>query len=247
MANPLLTRPLTREDIKPRLLGHWGTSPGLNLVHTHLNRVIKSRDVQGLCVWGPGHGGPAVLANSWLEGSYSETYPDVGRDAEGMALLFRQFSFPAGCPATWHRRHPAPSTRAANSAMPSPTPTEPPSTTPICSSPASSATARPRPGRSPRPGTPTSSSTRCTTEPSSRSSTSTATRSPTRPCSPASPRRNSTPCCAATGTTPCTSAATIRPPSTGRWPPRWTGPSTGSGNSRPPPAPAAAPAARTGR
>ncbi|GAA2427232.1 phosphoketolase family protein [Streptomyces pulveraceus] len=99
MANPLLTRPLTREDIKPRLLGHWGTSPGLNLVHTHLNRVIRSRGVQGLCVWGPGHGGPAVLANSWLEGSYSETYPDVGRDAEGMALLFRQFSFPGGVPS----------------------------------------------------------------------------------------------------------------------------------------------------
>ncbi|RPK60693.1 MULTISPECIES: phosphoketolase [unclassified Streptomyces] len=99
MANPLLTRPLAREHIKPRLLGHWGTSPGLNLVHTHLNRVISSRGVQGLCVWGPGHGGPAVLANSWLEGSYSETYPDVTRDAEGMGLLFRQFSFPGGVPS----------------------------------------------------------------------------------------------------------------------------------------------------
>ncbi|MET9662694.1 phosphoketolase family protein [Streptomyces sp. NPDC006510] len=99
MANPLLTRPLAREDIKPRLLGHWGTSPGLNLVHTHLNRVIRSRGVQGLCVWGPGHGGPAVLANSWLEGSYSQTYPDVGRDAEGMGLLFKQFSFPGGVPS----------------------------------------------------------------------------------------------------------------------------------------------------
>ncbi|MFE4333104.1 phosphoketolase [Streptomyces sp. NPDC056831] len=99
MANPLLTRPLTREHIKPRLLGHWGTSPGLNLVHTHLNRVIKSRGVQGLCVWGPGHGGPAVLANSWLEGSYSETYPDVSRDAQGMGLLFKQFSFPGGVPS----------------------------------------------------------------------------------------------------------------------------------------------------
>ncbi|MFE7395728.1 phosphoketolase [Streptomyces sp. NPDC057557] len=99
MANPLLTRPLTREHIKPRLLGHWGTSPGLNLVHTHLNRVIKSRGVQGLCVWGPGHGGPAVLANSWLEGSYSETYPDVSRDARGMGLLFKQFSFPGGVPS----------------------------------------------------------------------------------------------------------------------------------------------------
>ncbi|MGW2111687.1 phosphoketolase family protein [Streptomyces sp. NPDC001948] len=99
MDNPLLTRPLTREDIKPRLLGHWGTSPGLNLVHTHLNRVIRSRGVQGLCVWGPGHGGPAVLANSWLEGSYTETYPDVTRDAEGMGTLFKQFSFPGGVPS----------------------------------------------------------------------------------------------------------------------------------------------------
>ncbi|MCX5345633.1 phosphoketolase family protein [Streptomyces atratus] len=99
MANPLLTRPLTREHIKPRLLGHWGTSPGLNLVHTHLNRVIKSLGIQGLCVWGPGHGGPAVLANSWLEGSYSETYPDVSRDAQGMGLLFKQFSFPGGVPS----------------------------------------------------------------------------------------------------------------------------------------------------
>ncbi|MGW1848470.1 phosphoketolase family protein [Streptomyces sp. NPDC001966] len=99
MDNPLLTRPLTREDIKPRLLGHWGTSPGLNLVHTHLNRVIRSRGVQALCVWGPGHGGPAVLANSWLEGSYTETYPDVTRDAEGMGALFKQFSFPGGVPS----------------------------------------------------------------------------------------------------------------------------------------------------
>ncbi len=99
MANPLLTRPLVPEDIKPRLLGHWGTSPGLNLVHTHLNRVIKARDLSALCVWGPGHGGPAVLANSWLEGSYSDTYPDVGRDAGGMGRLFRQFSFPGGVPS----------------------------------------------------------------------------------------------------------------------------------------------------
>ncbi|MEU5286663.1 phosphoketolase family protein [Streptomyces sp. NPDC020755] len=99
LANPLLSRPLVPEDIKPRLLGHWGTSPGLNLVHTHLNRVIKSRELSALCVWGPGHGGPAVLANSWLEGSYSETYPDVGRDAEGMGRLFQQFSFPGGVPS----------------------------------------------------------------------------------------------------------------------------------------------------
>ncbi|MFF1308868.1 phosphoketolase [Streptomyces sp. NPDC058307] len=99
MANPLLTEPLTAAHIKPRLLGHWGTSPGLNLVYTHLNRVIKGRGLDALCVWGPGHGGPAVLANSWLEGSYSETYPDVSRDAAGMDRLFRQFSFPGGVPS----------------------------------------------------------------------------------------------------------------------------------------------------
>ncbi|WP_351224564.1 phosphoketolase family protein [Streptomyces sp. NPDC002133] len=99
MGNALLTEPLRPEHIKPRLLGHWGTSPGLNFVHTHLNRVIKARDLQALCVWGPGHGGPAVLANSWLEGSYSETYPDVSRDEAGMNRLFRQFSFPGGVPS----------------------------------------------------------------------------------------------------------------------------------------------------
>ncbi|WP_327287091.1 phosphoketolase family protein [Streptomyces sp. NBC_01198] len=99
MANPLLTEPLRPEHIKPRLLGHWGTSPGLNLVHTHLNRVISARDLDAICVWGPGHGGPAVLANSWIEGSYTETYPEISRDAEGMGRLFRQFSFPGGVPS----------------------------------------------------------------------------------------------------------------------------------------------------
>ncbi|MFF4244534.1 phosphoketolase [Streptomyces sp. NPDC001822] len=99
MANPLLEEPLAPEHIKPRLLGHWGTSPGLNLVHTHLNRVIKARGREAVCVWGPGHGGPAVLANAWLEGSYSQTYPDVSRDRAGMGLLFKQFSFPGGVPS----------------------------------------------------------------------------------------------------------------------------------------------------
>ncbi|WP_405658900.1 phosphoketolase family protein [Streptomyces sp. NBC_01166] len=99
MANPLLEEPLAPEHIKPRLLGHWGTSPGLNLVHTHLNRVVKARNRRALCVWGPGHGGPAVLANSWLEGSYSETYPDISRDRAGMGALFKQFSFPGGVPS----------------------------------------------------------------------------------------------------------------------------------------------------
>ena len=99
MANALLTEPLKPEHIKPRLLGHWGTSPGLNLVYTHLNRVIKARGLDALCVWGPGHGGPSVLANSWLEGSYSDTYPDVSRDGAGMERLFKQFSFPGGVPS----------------------------------------------------------------------------------------------------------------------------------------------------
>ncbi|MER7463192.1 phosphoketolase family protein [Streptomyces sp. NPDC097981] len=99
MDNPLLAEPLRPEHIKPRLLGHWGTSPGLNLVHTHLNRVVREQAQEALCIWGPGHGGPAVLANSWLEGSYTETYPDVSRDAEGMRKLFRQFSFPGGVPS----------------------------------------------------------------------------------------------------------------------------------------------------
>ncbi|MGK5630959.1 phosphoketolase family protein [Streptomyces sp. URMC 123] len=97
--NPLLQEELRAEHIKPRLLGHWGTSPGLNLVYAHLNRVIKARDLEALCIWGPGHGGPAVLANAWLDGSYSETYPDVSRDAAGMARLMRQFSFPGGVPS----------------------------------------------------------------------------------------------------------------------------------------------------
>ncbi|MER6314701.1 phosphoketolase family protein [Streptomyces sp. NPDC001581] len=97
--NPLLAEPLRPEHIKPRLLGHWGTVPGLNFVHTHLNRVIKERSLEALCVWGPGHGGAAVLANSWLEGTYSEIYPDIGRDEDGMRRLFRQFSFPGGVPS----------------------------------------------------------------------------------------------------------------------------------------------------
>ncbi|MFI9274134.1 phosphoketolase [Kitasatospora sp. NPDC052896] len=99
LANPLLREPLLPGHIKPRLLGHWGTCPGLNLVHTHLNRLIRQRGTDTVCVWGPGHGGPAVLANSWLEGSYTETYPDVTRDEAGMARLFRQFSFPGGVPS----------------------------------------------------------------------------------------------------------------------------------------------------
>ncbi|WP_208543968.1 phosphoketolase family protein [Nocardioides seonyuensis] len=97
--NPLLERPLVREDIKPRLLGHWGTTPGLNLVWTHLNRLIRERDAEAIVLCGPGHGGPAAVANAWLEGTYSEVFPAVSWDKEGMGLLFRQFSFPGGIPS----------------------------------------------------------------------------------------------------------------------------------------------------
>ena len=97
--NPLLREPLRPEHIKPRLLGHFGTSPGLNLVYAHLNRVIAERDLDMMYVMGPGHGGPAVVANAYLEGTYSEVYPHVGQDAEGMRRLFRQFSFPGGIPS----------------------------------------------------------------------------------------------------------------------------------------------------
>ncbi len=97
--NPLLRGPLRAEHIKPRLLGHWGTTPGLNFVLAHLNRAIIERDLDMLYVLGPGHGGPAALATAWLDGTYSETYPAVSRDAAGMRRLFRQFSFPGGVPS----------------------------------------------------------------------------------------------------------------------------------------------------
>ncbi|WP_031510329.1 phosphoketolase family protein [Streptomyces megasporus] len=97
--NPLLREELRPEHIKPRLLGHWGTCPGLGLVYTHLNRVIGTRDLNALCVWGPGHGAPAVLAGSWLEGTFGELWPDMGRDEAGMARLFGAFSFPGGLPS----------------------------------------------------------------------------------------------------------------------------------------------------
>jgi xylulose-5-phosphate/fructose-6-phosphate phosphoketolase len=99
LANPLLSEPITIEHVKPRLLGHWGTTPGLNLLYSHLNRVIVARDLDMIYVTGPGHGGPGLVANTWLEGSYSEVYPTIGRDVAGMARLFRQFSFPGGIPS----------------------------------------------------------------------------------------------------------------------------------------------------
>ena len=96
--NALLKEQLKREHIKPRLLGHWGTTPGLNFIYAHLNRVIKSQDVDMIYIIGPGHGGPAIVANTYLQGSYTEHYPNVSQDAAGMKRLFKQFSFPgASC------------------------------------------------------------------------------------------------------------------------------------------------------
>src|SRR5213596_1731004 len=97
--NPLLKEPLKREHIKPRLLGHWGTSPGLNFLCVHLNRVIKRDDLNMIYIIGPGHGGPSLVAHAYLEGTYSEYYPNISQDAEGMKKLFKQFSFPGGVPS----------------------------------------------------------------------------------------------------------------------------------------------------
>jgi xylulose-5-phosphate/fructose-6-phosphate phosphoketolase len=127
--NPLLREPLRLAHVKPRLLGHWGTTPGLNFIYVHLNRVIRKYDLDMIYVCGPGHGGPAMVANTYLEGTYSERYPHVSRDAEGLRRLCRQFSFPGGIPS-----HAAPETPGS-----------------------SSATAKPRPGRSRPRGTRTSS------------------------------------------------------------------------------------------
>ncbi|MFH8135983.1 phosphoketolase [Pantoea osteomyelitidis] len=105
MDNPLLREPLKPEHIKPRLLGHWGTTPGLNFIYAHLNRIIRQRDLNLIYICGPGHGGPGMVANTWLEGSYSEIYPHISEDAAGMQRLFKQFSFPGGIPS-----HAAPET-----------------------------------------------------------------------------------------------------------------------------------------
>ena len=180
MDNPLLREPLVPAHVKPRLLGHWGTTPGLNFIYTHMNRVIRQRDFDALFVVGPGHGGPAAVANAYLEGTYSEVYADITQDERGMRKLFRQFSFPGGIPS-----HVSPETpgsiheggelgyslsHAYGAALDNPD----------FWSAASSGTARPRPVHWPRRGIPTSSSTPPPTALSSRSCTSTATRSPTR-------------------------------------------------------------------
>ena len=105
LANPLLREPLRKEHIKPRLLGHWGTTPGLNFIYAHMNRVITAHDLNAIYVCGPGHGGPGMVANTYLEGTYSEIYPSISENEAGMQRLFRQFSFPGGIPS-----HDAPET-----------------------------------------------------------------------------------------------------------------------------------------
>ena len=97
--NPLLKQPLSKEHIKPRLLGHWGTTPGLNFVYVHLNRLIKKHDMDMIYITGPGHGGPGLVANAYLEGTYSEVYPNISPGEEDMKRLFTQFSFPGGIPS----------------------------------------------------------------------------------------------------------------------------------------------------
>jgi xylulose-5-phosphate/fructose-6-phosphate phosphoketolase len=97
--NPLLQKPISKEHVKPRLLGHWGTTPGLNFLYVHLNRLIKKYDLNMIYITGPGHGGPGLVANAYLEGTYSEVYPNISADAEGMKRLFKQFSFPGGIPS----------------------------------------------------------------------------------------------------------------------------------------------------
>src|SRR5579872_1325885 len=99
MANPLLREPLNKEHIKPRLLGHWGTTPGLNFIYVHMNRLINQNDLNAIYITGPGHGGPGLVANTYLEGTYSEYYPGIPQSEVGMQRLFRQFSFPGGIPS----------------------------------------------------------------------------------------------------------------------------------------------------
>ena len=209
--NPLLKVPLEKGHIKPRLLGHWGTTPGLNFIYAHLNRLIKERDLDMIYIAGPGHGGPGLVANAYLEGTYSEVYPNISQDEEGLKKLFTQFSFPGGIPS-----HVAPETpgsiheggelgyalsHAYGAAFDNPDL--------IVAAVVGDGEAETGPLWRPA-GTPTSSSTRSATGRCCRSSISTATRSPIRPFSRASPMTSSIISCAATATSPILSRGTIR-------------------------------------
>jgi xylulose-5-phosphate/fructose-6-phosphate phosphoketolase len=143
--NPLLREPLRIEDVKPRLLGHWGTTPGLGFLYAHMNRVIKRRDVEAIFVTGPGHGGPGLVANTYLEGSYSDVYHHIGRDGGWTAPSVPAVLVPGGVPSHGRPRRRARSTRAVSWDTRSCTPTVPCWTTPTSWRCASSATARRRP------------------------------------------------------------------------------------------------------
>ncbi len=158
--NPLLKEGLQLKHVKPRLLGHWGTTPGLNFLYVHLNRIIKEHDLDMIFVTGPGHGGPALVANTYLEGTYTELYPDISQDEEGMKKLFTQFSFPGGVPSHTAPETPGSINEGGNWATRWPTPTARPSTTRASGWRASWGTGRRRRVPCPRAGTPTNSSIR---------------------------------------------------------------------------------------
>src|SRR5271156_3637125 len=215
--NPMLREPLTLAHVKPLVVGHWGTTPGQNFIYVHLNRTIKIHDLNMIYIAGPGHGGPALVANTYLEGSYSEIYPDISQDEAGMKRLFKQFSFPGGISS-----HVAPSTPGS---IPPATPAPRRSTIPPLLSPASSATARPRPGRWRRPGSPTSFSTRSPTARCCQSCISTASRSAILRSSPVSSTRNWRSSSRGAAGRRCSSRATSRRSCTGSWLRLWSKPS----------------------
>ena len=126
--NPLLRVPLTMAHVKPLVVGHWGTTPGQNFIYVHLNRVIKKHDLDMIYIAGPGHGGPALVSHVYLEGTWSEVYPNITQDEPGLKKLFKQFSFPGGISSHVAPTTPGPFTKAASSAIPSVMPSAPRST-----------------------------------------------------------------------------------------------------------------------
>ncbi len=169
--NVLLREPLSAAHIKPRLLGHWGTSPGLSMIYTLLNRLIRRTDTDCLYVTGPGHGGPALVANTYLEGSYSEVYPRISTDTAGLRNLVRQFSTPGGIPSHVSVQTPGSIHEGGELGYALVHAAAPPSTTRTCWWPASSATVRPRQARSPHRGSCRPFSTRAAMAPCCRSCT----------------------------------------------------------------------------
>ncbi len=225
---PLLREPLRPDHIKPRLLGHWGTTPGLNFIYAHLNRAILARNLDMIYVMGPGHGGPGPVAAAWLEGTYSEIYPDVSQDESGMRRLFTQFSFPGGVPSHVAPETPGSIHEGGELGTRCPTRTALHSTTPTSWSQRSSETAKPKPDHSPRAGIPTNSSIRAATGPYFRSCTSTDTRSPIPHFSTASATTNSNHCFVDTDTNRSSSPVTNPTTCTGASPTRSIAVSIGS-------------------